>query len=97
MAEDVEKKPKEEEKQPGGEETPSENPIDRVEKLLGTIEEREKALAEREKLLAERMLSGTAGGALPKQEVTEEEQKKQAAIEYWKGTGIDEAIKQYDG
>lgn len=74
------------------------NAIARVEELLKRLDEREKALNEREKVLADQMLAGTAGGGIvPKPEMTEEQKKKQSAIDFWKGTGIDKAIEKYNG
>jgi hypothetical protein len=53
---------------------------------------RERILQDEQKLHAERLLSGTAGAPVNQTILTEEDQKKKAAMEFWKGTGIDEAI-----
>ena len=78
----------------------STNPIEIANKILAEIKEenvkREELIARDEKLQAEKMLGGTAGGNVPTQEVTEEQQKKQQAMDFWKGTGIDKAIEAYD-
>lgn len=55
---------------------------------------RERILAEEQKLRAEQMLSGS-GAIIPKTLVSEEDLKKQSAIEMFKGTGIEEAIKKH--
>ena len=71
------------------------SPIVRAEELMKKLEEKEKLINERENLLAERLLAGTAGGGVPHQKMTEEELKKKAAVDYWKGTGIAKAIEDY--
>lgn len=53
--------------------------------------------AERQKIEAERLLGSSAGQPPVTPQLSEEELKKKAAIEYWKGTGIDEAISKYNG
>lgn len=61
---------------------------------------KEELKAEREalqKAQAESLLSSSAGQQIPGKQLTEEDLKKQAAVEFWKGTGIDEAIQKYNG
>lgn len=53
--------------------------------------------AERQKIEAERILSSTAGQPTPEKKLTEEEIKKNTALEFWKGTGIDDAIRKLNG
>ena len=53
--------------------------------------------AERQKIEAERLLGSSAGQPPQAPQLSEEDKKKQEAIEFWKGTGIDEAIKKQDG
>ena len=53
--------------------------------------------AERQKIEAERLLGSSAGQPPQAPQLSEEERNKQEAIEYWKGTGIDEAIRKHDG
>jgi hypothetical protein len=68
----------------------------RAEEILKKMDEKEKALEERETELAERMLASSAGGNVPQKQLSDNEKKKRAAIEYWKGTGIDKAIEEYE-
>jgi hypothetical protein len=58
---------------------------------------REKLLADEQKMQAERLLTGTAGSNIPQKMVTEEDMKKSEALNFWKGTAIEDAIKQYHG
>lgn len=53
--------------------------------------------AERQKIEAERLLGSSAGQPPVTPQLSEEDLKKKAAMEYWKGTGIDEAIGKYNG
>jgi hypothetical protein len=75
--------------------------VDEAKKIRDEIraenDRRERLLADEQKLHAERLLSGTSGASQPQKIITEEEQKKQEAINFWKGTGIDEAIQKYNG
>jgi hypothetical protein len=70
--------------------------VDEAKKLRDEIraenDRRERILQDEQKLHAERLLSGTAGAPVNQTILTEEDQKKKAAMEFWKGTGIDEAI-----
>ena len=102
MVED--KKPAEEETQPeeGGSEEPSAlNIVEQAEKVRDEIkaenDRREDILKQEQKLKAEGMLAGTGGGGIPQPKLTEEDLKKKQAMDFWKGTGIDEAIEKYDG
>jgi cell shape-determining protein MreC len=52
---------------------------------------------EKQKIEAELMLGSTAGQPIPQKQVTQEDLDKQAAKEFWKGTGIEEAIDKYNG
>jgi hypothetical protein len=53
--------------------------------------------AEMQKIEAEKLLGSTAGQ--PKEQVvlSEEDQKKQQAKEFWKGTAVEDALNKYDG
>jgi hypothetical protein len=70
--------------------------VDEAKKIRDEIraenDRRERILQDEQKLHAERLLSGTAGAPVNQTILTEEDQKKKAAMEFWKGTGIDEAI-----
>lgn len=70
--------------------------VDEAKRLRDEIraenDRRERILQDEQKLHAERLLSGTAGAPVNQTILTEEDQKKKAAMEFWKGTGIDEAI-----
>lgn len=72
--------------------------VDEAKKVRDEIraenDRRERILQEEQKLHAERMLAGTAGGGIPQQTKTEEQIRKEKAMEFWKGTGIDKAIEQ---
>jgi hypothetical protein len=75
-----------------------------LEKLKEANEQFEKELikaremrAERQKIEAEQMLGSTAGQPEPKKELSEEDQKKQQAKEFWKGTAIADALEKADG
>jgi hypothetical protein len=57
--------------------------------------EKEALIKEREalqKVQAESLLSSSAGQPQPQQVLSEEDLKKKQAMDFWKGTGIDEAI-----
>ena len=56
---------------------------------------RENLLREEQKLQAEKLLGSSAGQPPIPKEVSEEQRKKEAAKEFWKGTGLDEAIEKY--
>jgi hypothetical protein len=75
--------------------------VDEAKKIRDEIraenDRRERILAEEQKLQAERMLGSSAGQPIPQKQLTEEDLAKQEAINYWKGTGIDEAIQKYNG
>lgn len=75
--------------------------IDAATALLAQIkaenDRRENILKEEQKLRAEQMLAGTAGGGLPRIELTEEQKKKQEALDFWKGTAIADAIAKHNG
>lgn len=58
---------------------------------------RERILLEEQKLQAEKMLGSSAGQSIPAVQMTADEIKKKEAIDFWKGTGIDEAINKYNG
>ncbi len=58
---------------------------------------REQILKEEQRLHAERMLGSSAGSNIPQKMVTEEDLKKTEALNYWKGTAIEEALKKYNG
>ena len=70
--------------------------VDEAKKIRDEIkaenDRREEILKQEQKLQAEKMLGSSAGQPIPAQQVTEEDLKKKAAMEFWKGTGIDEAI-----
>jgi hypothetical protein len=75
-----------------------------LEKLKEANAEMEKELlkaremqAERQKIEAEKLLGSTAGQPKPVQQLSQEELKKQEALNFWKGTGIDDAINKYNG
>ena len=53
--------------------------------------------AERQKIEAEQMLGSTAGQPAEKVVLSEEDQKKQQAKEFWKGTAIEDALNKYNG
>jgi hypothetical protein len=73
--------------------------VDEARKLRDEIkaenDRREALLKEEQKLQAERMLGSSAGQPQQAQQLTEEDLKKKAAVDFWKGTGIDEAIAKY--
>jgi len=95
--EEEQKKPVEEPEEDLGHVPESKQPIlERAEELMKNIDKREKALEERETQLAEAMLASSAGGNVPQKQLSDHEKKKRAAIEYWKGTGIDKAIEEYE-
>jgi hypothetical protein len=52
----------------------------------------EKNIKELRELEAARLLGSTAGGHIETPQVTEEQKKKQEAVDFWKGTLIAEAI-----
>lgn len=72
------------------------NVVEQAEKVLSEIkaenDRREKILQEEQKLHAERLLTGTAGSPIEQKTATPEELKKTAALEFWKGTPIADAI-----
>ena len=74
--------------------------VDEAKKIRDEIraenDRRETILKEEQKLQAEKMLGSSAGQPMPQAQLTEEDLKKKAAMEFWKGTGIDEAIKKYE-
>jgi len=74
--------------------------VDEAKKIRDEIraenDRRETILKEEQKLQAEKMLGSSAGQPIPQTQMTEEDLKKKAAMEFWKGTGIDEAIKKYE-
>jgi len=74
--------------------------VDEAKKIRDEIraenDRRETILKEEQKLQAERMLGSSAGQPIPQTQMTEADIKKQEAINFWKGTGIDEAIKKYE-
>ena len=55
----------------------------------------EKNIKELRDLEASRLLGSTAGGRIEPPVLSEEEAKKKQAMEFWKGTGIDDAIAKY--
>ena len=76
------------------------NIVDEAKKIRDEIraenDRREKILRDEQNLHAERMLAGTAGGRVETPQMSEEQAKKQDAINFWKGTGIDEAIAKHN-
>ena len=94
----------EEEKKPVDETTEEEgqapsNIVDRAELAYRQLDEKLKKLenlkSEIDQAKAEQLLAGSAGGGVPHQRKTDEELKKEQAMDFWKGTGIDKAIEKY--
>lgn len=75
--------------------------VDEAKKIRDEIraenDRRESILKQEQRLQAERLLGSSAGQPQENKQLSEEELKKKAAMEYWKGTGIDEAIGKYNG
>lgn len=75
-------------------------PLSEYEKTLALVERREaatkaeeKVLERKERLAANAMLGGTTGGNVPNKLITPEDQKKEDAAEYFKGTSLEKAIR----
>ncbi len=83
------------------EETENLSIVDEAKKIRDEIkaenDRRENILKEEKKLRAENMLGSSAGQPTTNPQLTEEEQKKQAAKEFWKGTAIEDALNKQDG
>jgi hypothetical protein len=58
-------------------------------------EEISKVKDELQQFRSEQLLSGTAGQHIETPKLSEEEQKKQKALEFWKGSGVEDAIKKH--
>jgi len=56
---------------------------------------RELILKQEQQLQAEKMLSSSAGQPIPQTQITEAEQKKKGAMEFWKGSEIEKAIQKH--
>ena len=80
----------------GGNITAPVDKVERAESAVKRLEEAEKRIDEKiaqlTELKADRILSGTAGGHI-ETKFSEEDLKKQAAVDFWKGTAIEDAIK----
>lgn len=83
----------------GGDFAQTVNPIDRAERLVKGLEEAnrkaEEILARNEQVLQRIILSGKAEAGSQQKQISPEEEKKQKAQEYWKGTAIETALKKY--
>lgn len=74
--------------------------LSEYEKTLALVKRREEATAAEEKVLERKeklasidMLSGTTGGNVPTKQLSPEDQKIEAAAEYFKGTSLEKAIR----
>jgi|GEM_PF-4837579 len=65
------------------------------EALVKENERLEKNIAALREVETSRLLGSTSGGNIPWEQHTEEEIKKKAAIDFWKGTPIADAIVKY--
>ena len=79
---------------------PDGEPLSEYDKALELVKRREEAtkaekevLDRKEKLAANAMLGGTTGGNVPVKTISEEDQKRDAAAEYFKGTQLEKDIK----
>jgi hypothetical protein len=84
-----------------GDKPESADKIERAEQAVKRMEDAEKRLDEKisklQELEVNRLLGSTAGGRVESPQLTEEQAKKQQAIEFWKGTTIADAILKTDG
>lgn len=55
----------------------------------------EELIKQQQDLLAKQALSGKAFAGSSQPQMTEAERKKQEAMNFWKGTGLDETIRKY--
>ena len=88
------------------EEEKQEQPQEEV-KELSPLEESKKVLAEMKEIkesmdkanieAANDLLSGTTGGSVERPQVSEEQIKTNKAKEFWKGTGLGDAINKANG
>lgn len=86
-----------------------EKKVEPVEKPLSIIDEakkvrdeikaendrREEILKNEQKLKSEELLAGNSGGNVETETKTEDQIKKEGAMKYWEGTGIDKAIERH--
>lgn len=76
------------------------NVVERAEKAVQAMKEqndRAEAITRRqEEAAAKAMLGGQTQAGQSQPQKTEEQLKKEGAIEFFKGTGIDKAIKRYE-
>lgn len=72
--------------------------VDEAKKVRDEIkaenDRREEILKEEQKIASNNLLGGTSGGHVETQ-INEEEVKKNKAMQFWKGTGIDKAIEKH--
>jgi hypothetical protein len=78
--------------------------VDRITEARDVVERIEKATAafqaesaRLERLKSDDILAGRSSGRIPMPELSDEDKKKQQAVEFWKGTPIAEAIAKQHG
>jgi len=72
--------------------SPVEDALTKAEALAARIEEANK---KSEDILARAILSGRATGGAIREELSDEDKKKAATMEFWKGSEIEKALKKH--
>ena len=65
--------------------------------LIRENERMERNIASLKELEATRLLSGTAGGRIADEIISEEEMRRRKAVDFWKGTAIADALAKTNG
>ena len=78
-----------------GDKTLIEKATEAAKELRAANAEKRVLLEREEKLRADDLLGGSSDAGQAKPEINEAEQKKQSAMEFWKGTDIEKAIQKH--
>jgi len=68
-----------------------------AERMEAANKRTEELLSKQEQLAGDQLLAGTSGAGVARVEPTEDQVKTQQAKEFWKGTGLGEAIEKANG